>query len=339
MPPPPSSRLLRALHVILLAARFTSLAILVLWCTFAIFWSSLPGIFLRGSLAAAFAVLSPTIALRCRKRLTPELTSLAVALPVIVGWSLIAASNDRAWSPDQIVLPRADIWDEGVRLRGMRDFAYAPDGAFTARYADEKYRFADLETVYFVVEPYSAWHAVAHTFLTFGFRDGRHVAISVEIRKERGEHYDPVNGLFKQYEIMYVIGTERDLIGLRANIRKDEVYLYTIRASREKIRELFLDMLYRSNALAVRPEFYNTLTNACTTNLARHVNAVVPHQVPLSLKVLLPGYADNLAYDLGLIDTDEPFEVFRARCRINEAAEGAQDARDFSARIRKGRPR
>jgi hypothetical protein len=178
---------------------------------------------------------------------------------------------------------------------------------------------------------------VAHTFLTFGFADGAHVALSVEIRKEKGERYGPVKGLFKQYELMYVIADERDLIGLRANHRKDDVYLIPGRTTPEKRRELFLDMLGRAAGLARRPEFYNTLTSTCTTNLVAHINRISPRGVPFSLKTLLPEHVDRLAYDLRLIDTDLPYEKIRERYRINEAAGRYRDRADFSRGIREGR--
>ena len=40
--------------------------------------------------------------------------------------------------------------------------------------------------------------AGAHTFLSFGFEDGRRLAISVEVRRERGESFSPLRGLLRQ---------------------------------------------------------------------------------------------------------------------------------------------
>jgi hypothetical protein len=104
--------------------------------------------------------------------------------------------------------------------------------------------------------------------VSFGFSDSQYVAISVEARREPGETYGPLTGMFKQFELIYVVGDERDLIGSRAVHGDYDVYLYPIRTTRERIRTLFLEMLARSNALATKPEFYNTLTNNCTSNVA-----------------------------------------------------------------------
>ncbi|HET9228559.1 MAG TPA: DUF4105 domain-containing protein, partial [Thermoanaerobaculia bacterium] len=139
----------------------------------------------------------------------------------------------------------------------------------------------------------------------------------------------------RQYELTYVVGDERDLIQLRTNHRRDPVYLYPVRASRERIREMFVTMLQRANHLREHPEHYNTLTNSCTTNIVRHINELVPGRVPWSYKVLLPGYSDELAYDLGLIDTDLPFPEAKRRYRIDDDALRAEGSEDFSKQIRR----
>jgi hypothetical protein len=135
---------------------------------------------------------------------------------------------------------------------------------------------------------------------------------------------------------MYVVGDERDLIELRTNYRRDPVYLYPVRAPRKRLEQMFVGMLRRANRLREKPEFYNTLTNTCTTNIVRHVNELVPGRVPWSYKVLLPGYSDELAYSLGLIDTDLPFPEAKRHFRINDDALRAGGREDFSRRIRQG---
>jgi hypothetical protein len=135
---------------------------------------------------------------------------------------------------------------------------------------------------------------------------------------------------------MYVVGDERDLIQLRTSYRRDPVYLYRIRAPRERIEQLFVSMLRRADHLRDEPEHYNTLTNTCTTSIVRHVNELVPGRIPFSYKVLLPGYSDELAYDLGLIDTNLPFAEAKRHFRIDDDALRAMGREDFSRRIRQG---
>jgi hypothetical protein len=172
--------------------------------------------------------------------------------------------------------------------------------------------------------------------LSFGFDDQDYVAVSAEIRKEKGETYDPVKALFGKYELMYVVGDEHDLIALRTNYRRNDVYLYHVRATQDQARRLFVDVMQRVNKLDAEPEFYNTLTNNCTTNIARHINEVSPHRIALAdYRVVLPGYSDRLAYHLGLIDNSRPFEEERERARINRVAYANRDSPDFSVRVRR----
>lgn len=269
------------------------------------------------------------------KRIRKRYAAAALLLPLVGGWAAVRPSNHRDWTADNAVLPAAELAGDSVRVRNVRNNVYVTPARFTVRHEDRAYDLRELESAWFVVEPFSRdWRGPAHTLVSFGFRDGRYLAVSVEIRKEKGETYSPLKGLLKRFEITYVVADERDVIGLRANYRKDPVYLYPIRAERAQIRAMLTDMLARANELRAKPEFYNTLTNTCTTNLVRHVNRITPERVPFSYKVLLPGYSDRLAYDLGLIDTDLPFEEARARFHINARAEKYAGAPDFSRRIR-----
>ncbi len=156
----------------------------------------------------------------------------------------------------------------------------------------------------------------------------------MEIRREQGETFGPLKGFFNQYEIMYVVGDERDLIELRTNYRLDDVYVYRARATPDQARRLFIDVMNRVNKLVYEPEFYNTLTNNCTTNIRDHINRLNPDRVPYDYRVLLPGFSDQLAYDLGLLETDASFPETRLRSRVNYLAYLYRDSPDFSVRIR-----
>lgn len=247
---------------------------------------------------------------------------------------LVRPSNSRDWSPDTGRTATAMINQDVVEIANVRNANYRSTTDYDVRWENRRYDLRKLESVWFVVEPFSDWRGPAHTFLSFGFGNGEHIAISVEIRKEKGESFSPVGGLLRQYELIYVIGDEHDLIGLRANYRHDDVYLYKMRATPEQIRELFVSMLERANQVAANPEFYNTLSNTCTTNIVEHINSLVPGRIPLSYKTLLPAYSDELAFDLGLIDTSLPRNSFRNAHKINDMAKRHANDKDFSTAIR-----
>ncbi len=264
---------------------------------------------------------------------------LALCVILIIVFSLvnifIKPSNNRDWSLDQAILPSAEIKDDLVTIHNIRNFTYASTTSYTPNYYDKTYDLNQIKKVYYIVEPFAGFKGSAHTFLSFEFANNQFVAISIEIRKEKGESFSPIKGLFNQYELMYVIADEKDVIKLRSNYRKDLVYVYPAKADTASARSLFLSMVNRANDLKDHPEFYNSVTNTCTTNIADHINTIAPHKVPRwNLDVLLPEYSDKLAYDLGLIDTTLPFDQARAQYLINDRAEKYANDPDFSVKIR-----
>ncbi len=258
-------------------------------------------------------------------------------LAVQVLWYFQRPSNDRSWNADQANLPTAEINGTNLTIHNVRNTFYRSESDFDVLWETRTYDLNKLETVDFIVEPFTDWRGLAHVFLTFGFSDGEHVAVSVEIRKERGESYSPMRGLFRQYEVMYVVGDERDLIGLRANHRHDPVHLYPARTSRVAARELLESMLDHANRLAEHPEFYNSLTNTCATNVVDHLEAVSDHRVFVAdYRLIFPGYADELAEDMGLLAIDGRVEDVRDEYLINDRAATADmsDGKAWSRAIR-----
>ena len=195
-------------------------------------------------------------------------------------------SNDREWSLDQQVPPHAEFNDDEVTVFNIRNFSYQSTNGYTPAYYDKTFNLNEITSVDYIVEPFGSIGA-AHTFVSFGFSTGDYLAISVEIRKEVDESFSPVKGILRNYELMYVIANERDVVKLRTNHRKNDVHLYPVDTTKEKIRRLFIDMLTRANTLKEQPEFYNTLTNTCTTNIADHINDITPSRVPWDPRLCL----------------------------------------------------
>ena len=178
---------------------------------------------------------------------------------------------------------------------------------------------------------------VGHTFLSFIFDNAPPLSISIETRPEVGEGFNPVASLFKQFELIYVVGDERDLVRVRTNYRKETVYLYRLNSSPESVRRLLMVYLKRINELADRPEFYHLLSNSCTINIIRYANAA-GRAGRFDIRHLLNGLIDSYLYHSGRVDTTLPFDELRRRSQINEAAQAADDAPDFSERIRASLP-
>ena len=254
---------------------------------------------------------------------------------LIFYYHLLKPSNYRDWSIDQAVLPEIIFAENLIGIKHIRNFAYKSEKEFIPAYYDKTYDLDKLKSVDYIVEPFGNWHGPAHTFLTFGFNDNNYLAISIEIRKEKGEYFSALKGLFKNYEIMYVFGDEKDLIKLRTNYRKDRVYLYHLNLSQNQQKKLLIDMLNRAEKLRKKPEFYNTLTNTCMTNVIKHLNKVTDKKLPtLNFKVLFPAFSDELFLQAGLISSNMGIIKLRQKSLINTKAEKLNDDADFSLKIR-----
>jgi len=254
-------------------------------------------------------------------------------------WSSIAPSNDGDWLPDVAVLPYAVIDGDLVTVHNIRNFDYRTETDFAPAYYDKTFDLRKLDGVDLITS-YWMGPTIAHVFLSFEFQGGDHLAISIETRKERGQGYSTIEGFFRQYELIYVVADERDVIRLRTNYRKDppeDVYVYRLNGSAEDRPRLFLDYFQEINALKDRPEWYNTLTTNFTTAIWMHTR-INPDHPPLSWKILVTGYVPEYLYEIGRVDRGLPFAELQRRAHVNARAQAADKAVEFSRQIRAESP-
>jgi hypothetical protein len=252
--------------------------------------------------------------------------------PDLVRW--LEPSNDRNWTPDQAVLPFVEFHGNQVTVRNIRNCDYHTADDYDVRHYDKTFDLDQLTSVDFIVVPFNDMPGIAHTMLSFGFEGRDYLGVSVEIRKEQGESYGPVKGFLRQYELMYVLADERDLILKQSMHFLCDVYVYRSSATPQQCRELLLDVFGRVNKLREEPEFYHTLTNNCTTNIRNHVNRLAPDRVPYDYRVLLPAHSDRLAFDLGLLERRGSFEETKAAAKVNFLAYLNESSPEFSQHIR-----
>jgi hypothetical protein len=308
------------------------------WAAGAIYYGDFGGPGVRGA-AAISLVVATALAFAVLPRRRRTLVGFLVVFAVVVGWWLrIPASNDRDWQPEVSVAPWAEIQGDRVTVHGVRNFEYRTETDYVARWEDRTYDLRALDSVD-LVAVYWAGPAIAHIFLSFGFAGKDYLAISIETRKEKGESYSTIAGFFKQYELVYIVADERDVIGVRTNYRQpqEDVYVYRVRGPSERGRRVFLDYLKGMNELKAHPQFYNTLTTNCTTGALMHTR-VNPESPPLSWKILLTGYVPEYIYDLGRLDTRRPFAELQRMSNVNKRAHAAGQDPAFSQRIREGLP-
>ncbi len=271
---------------------------------------------------------------RVRKSIGIFFISIACLLTIYIALFVFSKpSNYREWRVDQAVLATSIISGDNITINNVRNFRYTTETEFTVDYNDREYQLSDLLSVDYIVEPFAGMGA-AHTFVSFGFGNGEYIAISVEARRQPNEEYSPFVGILPSYELMYVIADERDVINLRANFRKNDVFLYPVQATIVEKRTLFTDMLERANKLAEEPEFYHTLFSSCSVNIARHVNKIAPNSIPWDIRLIAPKNSDEIAYELGLIDNSATLDELRQKYKINERAQKLAYDEDFSFKIR-----
>jgi hypothetical protein len=258
----------------------------------------------------------------------------------VILYQIPQPSNDRDWTIDQQQIPRVKLEGDRVSIENVRDFQYRSPTDYERRFVTRQFSLSKVRTVDFVLSQYAEWRGMAHAFLTFGYEveggsELEYLAISVEIRKEKGEEYSPVLGMFKQYELAYVIATETDVIQLRTHHRQEPIYLYPIQVEEHYVQQLLKSMLQQTHQLEDTPEFYHTVNNSCMSNIAKHVNLIQPDLVPFGMGTVFPGFADDIVLERNLLSTDvEDIELVREYYRINERALKSIEGQSFSQRIR-----
>jgi hypothetical protein len=221
-------------------------------------------------------------------------------------------------------------------ITGFRNFDYRSADDFTVRYEEREFLLSHLTSVDFFVS-YWAKGPVGHTFVSFNFDNALPLSISIETRPEVGEGFDPIASLFKQFELIYVVGDERDLVRVRTNYRNEDVFLYRLRLSPANARQFLMVYLERINELADHAEFYHLLSNSCTINIVRYANRA-GRVGELDFRHVLNGFIDRYLYFAGFLASQLPFAELRQRSWINDDAQAAGNTPDFSQRIRASLP-
>ena len=304
-----------------------------LWA-FGALWFDLPSFLMPQVCAATFAGVMLLVVILLRPSWRAKLVVLAGIILVMIWWFTLQPKQFRDWKPEVAVSPRAVIEGDIVTLYNVRDFDYRTVTDFTERYELRRVDLKNLKGVdLFIIywgSPY-----IAHTILSFDFGiDGR-ICFSIETRPEKGEGYSALKGLYRQFEQIYVVATERDVIRLRSNYRNaEDVYLYHLNG--ENARSAFGEYVRTVNELHENPRWYNAITNNCTTAI-RHQESQ-RERPPLDWRMLINGYADEMLYERGNISNSLPFAEFKKLSLINPKARAADADPDFSTKIREGLP-
>jgi len=307
------------------------IALLIGTWAFAALWFAHP------ASALGLLLVAAGIAWRFRRQAWAPLGLPVVPALALSGWFALAPSNDRTWIPEVSRLAWAGIDGDLITLHHVRNFEWRTETDFTPRWETRTFRLSQLRHLDLLMTYWGSPH-VCHTMVTFDFGAGGRICVSIEARREQGEEYSALAGMFRRYELVYVFGDERDVVRLRTRIRPDnEVYLFRLNATPAVAQAMFLDYVQTANALRDQPGWYHSLATNCSTTIRQHVRrAHVPD--PWDWRVVANGHVDGRLYDFGYVNRDLPLPELKRRSRITPEARAADAAPDFSDRIRAGRP-
>jgi hypothetical protein len=256
---------------------------------------------------------------------------------VLIWWLTLKPSNEANWQHDVMQLAWAEINGDEVTLHNVRNCDYRTETDYTARWETRAVRISQIAGIDLAINYWgSPW--MAHPIVSFQFIGAPPLCFSIETRKKVGQTYSAIGGLYRQFELIYIVADERDVIRVRTNYRKGEdIYLYHTTISPEQARERFLEYIHSLNAIREKPRWYNAITTNCTTSIRTQHPA--GERMPWDWRILLNGKGDEMMYERHLMVTGGlPFTELKARSLINSRAQAADTSPDFSNLIRVSLP-
>jgi hypothetical protein len=308
---------------------------LTLWAAGALYFM-LPLKEIRGFSAAVYVIAVLGLLMAIRPLWKGAIVVLGLFF-LVLAWTLtIHPSNDAHWEPDVAQTAWAEIDGDQVTIHNFRNFDYRSSTDFIPNWETKTVDLTALRGIDLFVN-YWGVRWMAHPVVSFQFGDSDHVAFSIELRRQVGQEYSTLAGLYKTYGLIYLVGDERDLVRVRTNYRKEDIYLYRTVTKPARARAIFLDYLRSLNDLHQHPAFYNELTSNCTTNVRVHTAATATGEPPpWDWRLLINGYADQMLYERGDLIGQLAFADLRKQALVDEKAKAANDDPDFSRRIRDG---
>jgi hypothetical protein len=255
---------------------------------------------------------------------------------VLIWWLTLSPTNDSDWQPDVAQKAWADIQGDEVTLHNVRNCDYRTETDYTPHWETRTVRISQITGIDLAVDYWgSPW--IAHPIASFQFADAPPLCFSIETRKKLGQTYSTIGGLYRQFELIYIVADERDVIRVRTNYRDEDIYLYRTTISPARARERFLEYIHSLNALRNKPRWYNAITTNCTTSI--RTQHPPNERLPWDWRILLNGKGDELMFERHVLVTGGlPFAELKTRSLIDNRARAANDSPDFSQLIRVGLP-
>ena len=301
---------------------------------FGALWFDFPHPWLRKIVATIFVATVVSVTIWVRPRWRAKIAIALTSLTVMMWWLTLQPRQFRDWKPEVAATAHAEIDGDIVTFHNIRTFEYRTETDFMPRYETRRLDLRNLRGVDIFINYWGSPY-MAHPILSFDFGPDGRICFSIETRPEKGEAYSALGGLYRRFELIYVVADERDVIRLRSNFRKGEdVYLYRLKA--KDALPAFIEYVNTVNELHRTPRWYNAITNNCTSAIRNQRAASA--RAPWDWRMLVNGYGDELLYENGAIDNTLPFAELKRISHVNGRAKAANDDADFSAKIRAGLP-
>ncbi|MGI9371271.1 MAG: Lnb N-terminal periplasmic domain-containing protein [Hyphomicrobiales bacterium] len=305
-----------------------------LWADLA-FWYRLPvNDTIRLAICSLFGIYATaTLILLFTKWRLPSIGIYSLTFMLVLAWWVtIHPSKNADWSPDVSRQVTGSISENILTLKNVRDFQWRSDDEFTEQWVTRSYDLNKLRTTDLFLS-YWAGPEMAHVIMSFGFDDGKYIAWSIEVRRKRGGDFSPIADLFKSSPLVIVAAEERDVVGVRTNVRGEDVQLYRMRTSPKDARKMLMGYVQRANALSEKPAFYNSLTTNCTTAIVQIARAV-GSKIPFDWRLLVNGYLPEYIYENGAVNDTYSLDELRTLSHISQKAIAAGLTDQYSTIIR-----
>ena len=212
--------------------------------------------------------------------------------------------GDRKWAPEISRLAGVSEKDGMVDFANLRNWNWRRGEEAVQSWQQASFDISKVSGLRFYIEPFRSYRGIAHTFLVFEFEGESGyspIAVSVEARREVNEKYSVTGGFFNQFELIYIWGTEKDLVSQSWSIGNPQRG-YQINVSKEQAQFVFRTMVKNTIELEKKPRFYNTLLHNCTSELGYAINEKAPDALPWDISYILTGFSDTYLAKSGFID-------------------------------------
>ena len=206
------------------------------------------------------------------------------------------ATGSRMWPKEAW----ADIQGDEVTFHNVRNCDYRTETDYTPHWETRTVRISQITGIDLAINYWgSPW--IAHPIVSFQFADAPPLCFSIEIRKKLGQIYSTIGGLYRQFELIYIVADERDVIRCAPTIAK-RMSIFTARLFRQRRRaNVFLNTSIRSTPCGTNRAGITPSPPTAPRASAHSIHA--NERVPWDWRILLNGKGDELMYERHVIVT------------------------------------